>query len=152
MNYNDINFVGKIVNSLLAAKKAIEFMPELPNQMKTSHIRVLHTIYKNRNENQFVRVSDVSISMGITKPSVTKLINELVKLGAVKKSVSDTDKRVILVELTLFGEECVQEYVLNYHTKLAKYFSKLDEKKYISMIETIDFIYQSMEEVSKEES
>lgn len=151
MDNTDINFVSQIINSLLIAKKAIEFMPELPNHMKSSHIRVLYTIYKKRNEIQFVRVTDVSMAMEITKPSITKLISELVSLGAVQKSVSDIDKRVVLVELTSFGERCVQKYVLSYHAKLAKHFSNLDEKKYLSMIETLDFIYQSMEEVSKED-
>lgn len=143
--------VSKIVDNLFVAKKATEFMPALPKNMKSSHIRVLDAIYKNHNEREAVRVSDVSSAMGITKPSITKLINELVDLGAVKKSISEIDKRVVLVELSSFGQECVQKYVLNYHAKLAKYFSKLEEEKYLSLIETIDFIYQSMEQVSKEE-
>ena len=151
MNNNDINFVSKIIDSLLVAKKSIELMPELPKNMKSSHIRVLHTIYKNHSEHDLVRVTDVSKSLNITKPSITRLISELSDLGAVKKSVSDNDRRVVLIELTSFGRECVQRYVLDYHAKLAKYFSELEDEKYISMIETIEFIYDSMKDVSKEE-
>lgn len=151
MNNIDANFTGKIIDSLFVARKAIESMPPLPKNMKSSHMRTLDTIYKNYNENGSVRVTDVSKAMGITKPSITKLINELVDLGAVKKSVSDNDKRVVLVELTSFGDECVKRYVLKYHAKLAETFSKLDKGKYLSLIETIDFIYQAMKEVSEED-
>lgn len=151
MDYADTTFVTKIIDSLTVAKKALECMPPLPKHMKPSHIRVLDTIYKNYNESKFIKVTDVSMAMGITKPSITKLINELVNLGAIKKSISDTDKRVILLELTSFGKKCVQKYVLNYHAKLAQSFSKLDKEKYISLIKTIDFIYQSMKEISEED-
>jgi len=145
----EYDMVIPILEALWLAKKATEFMPELPKDMKPSHIRVLDAIYKQYNQSERVRVTDVSTAMQITKPSITKLINELVDLGTVKKTIAATDKRIILVELSPFGKECVQKYVLNYHAKLGEYFSKLDQKKYLSMIETVEFIYQSMKEVSK---
>lgn len=137
-----------IIETLWLAKKALEFMPELPKNMKPSHIRVLHVIYKKYSQEGRVRVTDVSTAMQITKPSITKLINELVDLGTVQKTVADTDKRIVLVELSSFGRECVQNYVLDYHAKLAEYFSALDQEKYLVMIETVEFIYQSMKEIS----
>jgi DNA-binding MarR family transcriptional regulator len=138
-----------ILETLWLAKRAIECMPELPKEMKPSHIRVLDVIYKKYNQTGSVRVTDVSTAMQITKPSITKLINELVEIGTVKKTIADDDKRIVLVELSLFGKECVQKYVLDYHAKLAEYFSEIDQEKYLSMIETIEFIYQSMREVSE---
>ncbi|AIF50764.1 MarR family winged helix-turn-helix transcriptional regulator [Pelosinus sp. UFO1] len=143
------DMVIPILEALWLAKKAIECMPELPKDMKPSHIRVLNVIYKKYNQNGSVRVTDVSTAMQITKPSITKLINELVDIGTVKKTIADDDKRIVLVELSPFGKECVQKYVLDYHAKLAEYFSEIDQEKYLSMIETVEFIYQSMKEVSE---
>ena len=60
-----IIIVSKIVDNLFVAKKATEFMPALPKNMKSSHIRVLDAIYKNHNEREAVRVSDVSCIMGL---------------------------------------------------------------------------------------
>ncbi|MBP2630260.1 MAG: transcriptional regulator, MarR family [Firmicutes bacterium] len=147
MTKNDM--VIPILENLWLAKKAIECMPKLPEAMKPSHIRVLDVIYKKYNQNGSVRVTDVSTAMQITKPSVTKLINELVARRAVKKTIADDDKRIVLVELSPFGEECVQKYVLDYHAKLAEKFSKINQEKYLLMIETVEFIYQSMKEVSE---
>ncbi|TWH45136.1 MarR family winged helix-turn-helix transcriptional regulator [Sporomusa sp. KB1] len=138
-----------ILEALWLAKKALECMPQLPKNMKPSHIRVLHVIYKKYSENGSVRVSDVSTAMQITKPSITKLINELVDIGTVKKTVAANDKRIVQVELSPLGRECVQKYVLDYHAKLADYFSELDQEKYFSMIETIEFVYQSMKTIAK---
>jgi len=145
----EYNMVIPILEALWLAKKATEFMPELPKDMKPSHIRVLDVIYKKYTQSESVRVTDVSNAMQITKPSITKLINELVDLGTVKKTIADADKRIVLVELSPYGKECVQKYVLNYHAKLAEFFSKLDQEKYLSMIATVEFIYQSMKEISK---
>ena len=143
------DMVIPILEALWLAKKAIECMPQLPKDMKPSHIRVLDVIYRKYNQNGSVRVTDVSTAMQITKPSITKLINELVDIGTVKKTMADDDKRIVLVELSAFGKECVQKYVLDYHAKLAECFSEIDQEKYLSMIETVDFIYQSMKEVSE---
>lgn len=79
------DMVIPILEALWLAKKALECMPELPKDMKPSHIRVLDVIYKKYNQNGSVRVTDVSMAMQITKPSITKLINELVDIGTVKK-------------------------------------------------------------------
>lgn len=152
MSHDDLSVVGQTLEALFIAGRAIKFMPELPKHMKPSHIRVLDIIYKIQSESGTVRVTDVSTAMQITKPSITRLIQELVDLGAVKKSESVTDKRVVLVELSSFGEECVRKYILNYHGKLAKSFSELDREKYLSMIETINFVYQAMKDVSEENS
>jgi len=143
------DMVVPVLEALSLGKRALEFMPELPKGMKPSHIRVLNVIYKKNNQNGSVRITDVSNAMQITKPSITKLINELVDLGAVKKTIASTDRRIVLVELSVFGKQCVEKYVLKYHAQLAAYFSKVDQEKYVSMIETVEFIYQSMKEVSK---
>ena len=148
----DVTIVVKAIEALFIGKRATELLPELPKSMKPNHIRVLDIIYKKYNQYGTIRVTDVATSMQITLPSVTKLINELVDLGTVKKLVCPNDKRVVLVELLPFGKECVQKYVLDYHWKLAEAFSKLDTEKYLSMIETIEFIYRAMKDVSKEQS
>jgi Transcriptional regulators len=143
------NRVVPILEALWLAKKATECMPELPAGLKPSHIRVLDAIYRQRQRTGCVRVMDVSTAMHITKPSITKLLNELVELAAVRKSMADADKRIVLVELTAFGEQCVQSYVVEYHAMLAQYFAKLAPDKYRTMIEAIEYIYQSMKEVSQ---
>jgi len=146
------DMVIPILEALWLSEKKLEGMPRQPKEMKPSHIRVLDVIYKKYNQNGSVRVTDVSMAMQITKPSITKLINELVDIGTVKKTMADDDKRIVLVEPTSFGKECVQKYVLDYHAKLADYFSEFDQGKYLSMIETVEFIYQSMKEVSEKKS
>lgn len=143
------DMVIPILEALWLAKKALECMPRLPKDMKSSHIRVLDVIYRKHNLQGSVRVTDVSAAMQITKPSITKLINELVDMEAVKKTVSDEDKRIVFVELSPFGKECVQKYVLDYHAKLAEAFSQMDQEKYVSMIETVEFIYQSLKEAAE---
>lgn len=146
----DYGMVAPILDALWLAKKALELMPELPRNMKPSHIRVLNVICKIYQQNGSVCVSDISTALKITKPSVTKLINELVVLQTITKTTDGADRRIVLLEPTAVGLECVRRYVVNYHARLAEYFSQLDPEKYRTTIETVEFIHHSMKEVSKE--
>lgn len=64
-------------------------------------------------------MSDVSKTLQVTKPSITKLINELEQLGVVQKNPDAQDKRVIWLQLTDLGLSYHNFYVQQYHNWLA---------------------------------
>ena len=62
-------------------------------------------LLKDKGSHTFV---DIANFMFIEKPSVTRLVQKLVELGYVE-TVAGRDKREKLVQLTVNGEEIVQE-------------------------------------------
>lgn len=135
----------EMLDSCFEAKKITESMAELPNGLKRRHIAVLDTIYECGKE-QEVRVSDVSRGLGITTPSVTKLINELAQLGALKKYSHEKDGRVTLLRLTGKGMEYVQHYVIDYHTEWAERMEDITEEEVKNAVRVIKRLYEARPE------
>lgn len=52
-----------------------------------------------------VRMSELSGSMGLANSTMTRMVDQLVQKGLVQREPDDTDRRAILVGLTLVGQE-----------------------------------------------
>jgi len=146
------NLTDDIFDALDIAKKAHSLLPPLPQDIKPVHIRVLSAIYRIRDEAGNARVTDISMALGLLLPNATKVMNELVRLGIVEKSTLTTDKRVVLVHTTDLGEQYIQKYIFNYHTRLQEEFAMIGESDCITMIETITKVYQTMKKIYQKEN
>lgn len=153
MDRQGLDLVDNIFDALDIAKKAHALLPQLlPPNMKAVHFRILHAIYRTRDDTGSSRVSDISKSMGILLPNTTKFINELVVLGVVEKLVPTSDKRVVLVHTTELGEQYIRKYLLDYHILLQQQFSQLGEANCNCMIETINKVYEAMKKIYQGEN
>ncbi|ADG94449.1 transcriptional regulator, MarR family [Arcobacter nitrofigilis DSM 7299] len=71
------------------------------NGIVPSHGSIFILLY----ENEQVTMKDIADFVHKTKPTVTILVDKLVKMGYVKKEKSKTDSRVTFVELTQKGKD-----------------------------------------------
>ena len=99
-----------------------------------------------------VRVSDISDYLQGTRPSVTKLIQELEALGVVRKFPDCRDKRVVLLELTPLGQQYYDFYVEQYQSRLAEQLGDLSPEDIQTTIATIHRFYQVVRSCKTEES
>ncbi len=120
--------ISELLNACYEAKRIVELMPALPKGMKPSHIHVVDIICQLQQANGLVRISDIGTALHVTKPSITKLVNELVGFGAVKKTQSNEDKRVFTVSLTALGQRYYEKYLVDYHQEIAKRLAGIAEK------------------------
>ncbi|MEA4923966.1 MAG: hypothetical protein VB084_01535 [Syntrophomonadaceae bacterium] len=150
MQETDTKLVNSVLDALECAKEAFILMPQLPPHIKPVYCRILNAIYKLGNYSDNLRISDISRISGLLLPNATKFINEMAELNMVKKSTSDSDKRVVLVQVTELGEQCYQQYVLRFIEGLEEQFSKIDRINCLIMIDTIHEVYQAMQTVYKE--
>lgn len=135
------NIVDDILDALETAKEAYKLLPPAPSNMKPVHFRVLNAIYRSRGDNNCLRISDISRTLGFKLPNTTKFINELVELNIVEKFNMPSDKRVVLVRTTEEGEKYLQECVLTFRMNLQKEFCSLSESDCITMIKTIHEVH-----------
>jgi DNA-binding MarR family transcriptional regulator len=119
--------VSKLLGACYEAKRIVELMPKLPQGMRPSHIHIVDIICQLHHANGLVRISDIGLTLHITKPSITKLVNELVELKVVEKVHSKEDKRVFTVNLTPLGKKYHKKYLEAYHREVAKRLSKISE-------------------------
>jgi DNA-binding MarR family transcriptional regulator len=139
-------FIRHLFDACFYGKQITELLPSLPPNMKSRHIQVIDIIYELQERQEEVRVSDVSGALRITKPSVTKLINELVMVGAVAKQANQKDRRVTTVSLTALGTTYYEMYIREYHSRLVKILAPLSEQDCLATLRTLKNMYWLMKQ------
>lgn len=136
--------VKEFLDSCHEARKITELMPTLPKGIKPRHLYILHAIFLLESRKSFVKVSDVSQRLRVTKPSITKMINELEDLKVLVKKQESSDKRIISLKLTALGEQYLEQYVIRYHFWLSGMLEDIEEKEMEITIRTISKVYEIM--------
>ena len=116
--------VRSLIDACWKAKTITELMPALPKGMKPRYVHVIDAVWHinetNGQEIGTARVSDVSAFLGVTTPSVTKLVGEMVELGLVVKHMDAADRRAVTLTLTERGLDIRRVYVEEYHAHLSQ--------------------------------
>lgn len=142
--------VKALLDSCFLAKRVVELLPPLPSGIKPRHIHVIDAVltqYRMRGASQ---VGDVSRALGITMPSVTKLVKELQEAGLVEKYGDASDKRAVFVRLTSKGFAYHRRYVEDFHRDLVERFAPLDEGDCEVTARTMQTVYERMRACLKE--
>lgn len=138
----EIKDVKLFLDSCHAAKRIVELMPKLPKGLTPRHIHVIEAIWQISQEYGTVKISDVSLFLRVTRPSVTKLINKLASLDVVRKLPDPVDHRSTLVELTSLGQKYYDFYVDQYHNWLAGQCSDIDPEHFRITADTLFHVFE----------
>jgi len=134
----------ELLDVCFLAKKITELMPALPDGMKPRHIHVIEIIFLSMEKKEAIRVVDVSHSLNITMPSVTKLIQELQEKQVITKLEDEKDKRSFVLSLTPLGLSYYEIYIRKYHQLLIELLSPIDEPDCQISISTLRKMYDVM--------
>ena len=138
--------VKSLIDICFRAKQVTEMMPKLPKDVKPRHIHIIEAIENISHNQEYVKISDISKSFNITMPSVTKLINEMVKINLVRKINESVDKRINFLELTEKGLEYYDIYSLNYYRMIAKKLKNMEIYDISVTDKTIENFYSVVKE------
>lgn len=134
----------RLLDGCFVAKRVVETLPELPSGMKPRHIHVMDAVYEITDQQDSCRVGEVSARLGITTPSVTKLIQGLETLGMVQKYADPKDKRAVLVKLTAKGQKCIQKHVIELHDEWANAMGKITDEQVEEVCEILEKLRLTM--------
>jgi len=148
MDNEDSNIVDRTIAALGVARDAYALLPPLPPGIRPVHIGILSAMYRIGGDN--TRVTDINRSLGFALPNTTRFINELVAQNVVRKSTTDSDKRVVLVRTTDLGERYTREYVVSFHERLEAELVKLGMAECEAMIENINRVHLAMQKVCQD--
>jgi DNA-binding MarR family transcriptional regulator len=141
--------VRDLIDACWAAKRITEMLPELPKNMKPRHVHVIDAIWNLNHQSQsqtpVARVSGVSAFLGVTAPSITKLVNELVGKGLVVKHASETDGRAVTLSLTEPAEEIRELYVHQFHEHLRGVLSGISAQDAATAVSTLQAMHRLMD-------
>ena len=140
----EISYVKDFLSACQDAKRITELMPPLPKGMSPRHIYVIDAVFQLSQCQEKVMVSDVSKLLGVTRPSITKVIQELEKLKVLTKIPDQEDKRIVHIALTSLGKEYYDFYVGEYHSWLAENFRDISPEDFSVTVSTIHRVLEIM--------
>lgn len=136
--------IKEVMDACYLAKRVRDMLPKLPNGVTSSHIHYLDTIRRLESSKDRVRVSDISDELGLPRPSVTKTIKDMEKLGFIEKKTTQEDGRVVFISSTAAGKDLVDKYVDQCFGELSLEFADISDEDADHMIETIEKLYEVM--------
>ena len=123
------------------AKRIRDMLPALPGGVTSSHIHYLDTLSKLEKTEGKVKVSDISENLGLPRPSVTKTVKDMEKLGFVEKETTETDGRFVYIKTTRTGRDLVDKYVDEYFGNLSEDLGGITDEDADKMIEVVEKFY-----------
>lgn len=140
--------VHDLIEACWLAKRITEALPGLPRNMKPRHIHVIDAIWNINSQSgsaaPAARVSGIGAFLGVTAPSITKLVNELVAKGLVVKHQSETDGRAVTLSLTGPAEEIRELYVHQFHEHLRGVLSGISRQDADTTVATLRAMHRLM--------
>lgn len=118
-----------LLNACQEAKRVTELIPPLPQGLTPRHLKVVDAIQQLSSGGQAVKVSDISNLLQVTRPGITRLINELESFAIVTKEADAQDKRIVRLHLTSVGLQMYEYYIVQFHSWLAQQLPNLSPEE-----------------------
>ena len=142
----DISTIKALLDACYQAKRVRELLPALPNGVSSSHIQYLDIIEQLENRGMKVKISDISDTLHLPRPGVTRTVKEMEDKGFLKKTTSDADGRITYLSITEAGKKLSQTYNDRFFSQLAPLLADISQEEASCTIRTIEKLYQVMAE------
>ena len=133
--------IKEVMDACYQAKRIRDMLPALPGGVTSSRIHYLDTLSKLEKTEGKVKVSDISENLGLPRPSVTKTVKDMEKLGFVEKETTETDGRFVYIKTTRTGRDLVDKYVDEYFGNLSEDLGGITDEDADKMIEVVEKFY-----------
>ncbi len=130
--------IKELLDACYLAKRTRELLPPLPEGVTPAFVQYLDIMKKIENEKGQVKVSDISDSLGLPKPGVTRTVKEMEKQGYIQKISSPEDKRIVFLSPTKKGLSLSNKFDVSYYRFLATYLEDLSDEEVDITIHTLE--------------
>lgn len=114
---------------------------QMPKGIAKSHAFILSKL----NENGPMKVSDLATSLCITPGGMTGLADKLLSLGYIKRKRSETDRRIVELEITGDGIEILQTIRKRNRQLIEKLFEGFTEDDATHLVKLIRQIIDNID-------
>lgn len=140
--------IKALLDACYLAKRIRDLLPALPEGVTPAYITYLDVIQALQQQGRQVKISDISDSLNLPRPGVTRTVKEMEAKGYLCKHASADDGRIIYLSATEAGEHLSRIYNEQYFDQLAPRLKDISQEEAYSAIQTIQKFYRVMSEGS----
>lgn len=96
-----------------------------------------------------VTPSEIAEELGITLGAVTGFVDRLYKLGLIKRTRSEEDRRLVLIELTAEGQKRLEEFYLHREQRHAEIIKELSEREIYELNQSLSKFSRVLNKLTK---
>lgn len=111
--------IKALLDACYLAKRIRDLLPALPQGVTPAYITYLDVIQTLQQQGRQVKISDISDTLNLPRPGVTRTVKEMEAKGFLCKHASPSDGRITYISVTEAGKQLSQIYNEEYFCRLA---------------------------------
>ena len=139
-----IEKIKRMLAACYQAERIRDMLPPLPKGVTPSYLHYLDVMETLERQGLPVQVSDISDTLHLPRPGVTRAVKEMEAKGYLQKQSSPEDGRVTYLTITDAGRALSAQYNAKYFRALLPYLNAISDQDADTMIRTIETFYQIM--------
>ena len=138
--------IKALLDACYLAKRIRDLLPALPQGVTPAYITYLDVIQTLQQQGRQVKISDISDTLNLPRPGVTRTVKEMESKGYLCKHASTRDGRITYLSATEAGKQLSRIYNEQYFDHLAPLLSGISQEEADCTIQTIQKFYRVMAE------
>ena len=143
-----IQNIKDLLDACYQGKRVRELLPPLPRGVRPSYVQYLDVIAPLESHGVRVKVSDISDTLHLPRPGVTRTVKEMEDKGYLRKIASEEDGRVTYLAITDSGKRLSQIHNAQFFAQLAPLLADISDEDAACTVRTIQKLYDVMSERS----
>lgn len=143
-----IQNIKDLLDACYQGKRVRELLPPLPRGVRPSYVQYLDVIETLESHGVRVKVSDISDTLHLPRPGVTRTAKEMEDKGYLRKIASEEDGRVTYLAITDSGKRLSQIHNAQFFAQLAPLLADISDEDAACTVRTIQKLYDVMSEKS----
>ena len=143
-----IQTIKDLLEACYQGKRVRELLPPLPRGVRPSYVQYLDVIETLESHGVRVKVSDISDTLHLPRPGVTRTVKEMEDKGYLRKIASEEDGRVTYLAITDSGKRLSQIHNAQFFAQLAPLLADISDEDAACTVRTIQKLYDVMSERS----
>lgn len=139
-----IQNIKDLLDACYQGKRVRELLPPLPRGVRPSYVQYLDVIETLESHGVRVKVSDISDTLHLPRPGVTRTVKEMEDKGYLRKIASEEDGRVTYLAITDSGKRLSQIHNAQFFAQLAPLLADISDEDAACTVRTIQKLYDVM--------
>lgn len=130
----------RMFDAFYMGKRIYDQQPALPQGVTSGTIHVLDTVVDLQQRGRDVRVSDISETLNLTRPGITRTVKQMEAQGYLTKTADPSDGRVVHLRVTEQGMALYEQFVDEYFAAVTSRLAAIPDEEIEQLYRTISKI------------